>query len=226
MQPIGYELLLLTMQYKKQVGVFSCDEPAVYSSKVVTLAPGLQTGVVDSDLKCQIGGVFMTALNTDIFLAVWKKVIDDGRYIFHSWTVKVDPDCVFFPQRLKQHLQKHPEQTPNGVYVNNCKYGLHGPIEVFSRNAIKTWARGRQKCIDHYNRKCKGPCPWGEDQFIDLCLWKVLKVNRANDSTILMEDHCDPPEGWDSCKNRSFVAFHPFKTVNGFKDCLNNYVHR
>eukprot|EP00418_Pyrodinium_bahamense_P023852 CAMPEP_0179131874 /NCGR_PEP_ID=MMETSP0796-20121207/62660_1 /TAXON_ID=73915 /ORGANISM="Pyrodinium bahamense, Strain pbaha01" /LENGTH=560 /DNA_ID=CAMNT_0020830809 /DNA_START=124 /DNA_END=1807 /DNA_ORIENTATION=+ len=222
MQPVGYELLLLQLQWKKKAGIFECDEPAILSSRVVDVAPGLKTRVVDSDLKCTYGGEFMTALNTDIFMAVWKKVIEDGRYSFHAWTIKVDPDCVFFPIRLKEKLKKHPENSPAGVYLNNCKYGLHGPIEIFSKNAVRTWDKGRQRCVDHFNKQCNGPCAWGEDLFIDQCLWKVLNVRRDNDSSILTEDHCDPKPGWNECKDRSYVAFHPFKTVDGFKQCLNN----
>mmetsp|Transcript_80508 Transcript_80508/g.186932 ORF Transcript_80508/g.186932 Transcript_80508/m.186932 type:complete len:549 (+) Transcript_80508:17-1663(+) len=223
MQPIGYEVALVKLLWSLKAGLFECDEPKIYSSRMIEVAPGLKTGVVDSDLKCKYGGKFYTALNTDIFIAVWKKVVADGRYAHHSWTIKVDPDCVFFPVRLKQHLRQYDEHLVDGVYVNNCKFGLHGPIEIFSKKAVDSWHSGRAHCVAHYNKQCHGPCAWGEDLFIDQCLWKVLKVKRVNDSTILTEDHCAPAPGWDECKDRSYLAFHPFKTVEGYKKCLHNY---
>merc|ERR1711933_467150 len=127
MQPSGYEKVLLQMQYQERTTIFSCDEHAVYSSKVLEVDVGLRTRAIDSDLRCREGGDSGTALNTGIFIALWKKVIGDGRFRFHDWTVKVDPDAVFFPERLRPHLLGRVEGE-DGTYINNCKYGLHGPI--------------------------------------------------------------------------------------------------
>ena len=42
-----------------KVNIFACDEWAVYSSRKVDVVPGfLQSAVVDSDLKCDVGGEF------------------------------------------------------------------------------------------------------------------------------------------------------------------------
>jgi len=71
------------MQHDEHLSIFACEEAAVYSNRVIQIASGVFTQVIDSDLKCTIGGEFNTALNTEIFLAVWKKLITDGRYKFH-----------------------------------------------------------------------------------------------------------------------------------------------
>ena len=43
------------------MNIFACDEWAVYSSRKVDVVPGfLQSAVVDSDLKCDMGGEFGT----------------------------------------------------------------------------------------------------------------------------------------------------------------------
>ena len=43
----------------REVNIFACDEWAVYSSRKVDVVPGfLQSAVVDSDLKCDVGGEF------------------------------------------------------------------------------------------------------------------------------------------------------------------------
>ena len=45
-----------------QVNIFACDEWAVYSSRKVDVVPRfLQSAVVDSDLKCDMGGEFGTS---------------------------------------------------------------------------------------------------------------------------------------------------------------------
>jgi len=221
MQPTGYELELVAMQFRERVSIFDCDEYAVYSSKVVEIAPGLKTGAVNSNLKCKYGGEFLTALNTEIFFRVWDKVFEDGRFMMHQWTVKADADCVFLPDRLRMDLQHHIE-GPNGVYVNNCKMGLHGPLEVFSRTAVQKWAEGRDRCVQHFTRLCSGPCLWGEDMFIDQCLWHVLDVSREDDWSLLVEDHCDPPKDWKNCLDQTKAAFHPFKNMTDWRHCMHN----
>jgi len=153
---------------------------------------------------------------------VWTKVVFDGEFRFHGWTVKVDADSVFFPQRLKSLLAYQKEPLDGGVYLNNCKYGLHGPLEVFSRRAVQAWALGSAECVRHFTRVCSGDCFWGEDLFVDQCLWKVLKIQRTDEFKQLMEDHCDAPDDWRQCKYPDYVAFHPFKTLGSWTDCLAN----
>jgi len=50
-------------------------------------------------------------LNTLVFIKAWQLVKWDGRYQKHDWTVKVDPDAVFFPERLRTVVRQH---TPRG----------------------------------------------------------------------------------------------------------------
>jgi len=221
MQPTGQEPRLIKMQYHHKASIFGCEEYALYSNRVMDVAPGLQTYVVNSSLKCELGGEFRTALNLDIFLAVWAKVIEVGRYALHDWTVKVDPDCVFFPSRLHASLASR-QGGNQAVYINNCRFGMHGPLEVFSRKAVQVWSEGTQRCQDHFTKLCSGDCYWGEDLFVDQCLMKVLKIERLNDYNLLAEDHCDPEDGWDTCSDQSKTAFHPFKTGEDYLGCLNN----
>jgi len=219
-QPEGYEKGLIAMQYQERASIFECDEYGVYSNRKMQVAPGVLTSVVNSTLKCPMGGEFGTALNTGIFLAVWAKVIADGRFLYHDWTVKVDPDAVFFPNRLRLIIQEH-EEEDRGVYLNNCQFGLHGPLEVFSRNAVKTWAVGAGDCVKYFWKLCTGPCGWGEDMFIDQCLQRKLQVRRDDDFRQLFEDHCSPPKNWDTCENATVAAFHPYKDEKGWKKCLS-----
>mmetsp|Transcript_31749 Transcript_31749/g.83269 ORF Transcript_31749/g.83269 Transcript_31749/m.83269 type:complete len:434 (+) Transcript_31749:84-1385(+) len=219
--PGSYEIKLLRYQQRESVSIFACDGYSIYSNEQIDV-DGVNTSIVDSDLKCEKGGEFGTALNLKIFLAVWTAVLRDAEFQFHGWTVKVDPDTVFFPRRLLGLLSNHHEPSGSGLYLNNCKYGLHGPMEVLSRKAVHAWAMGASDCVDHFAKVCSGDCYWGEDMFIDQCLSKVLHIRRENEFKLLTEDHCDAPPNWRWCRDRVQAAFHPFKTLEGWKGCMVN----
>merc|ERR1719367_1951021 len=99
---------------------------------------------------------------------------------------------------------------------------MHGPLEVFSQTAVTTWFDGIKKCVAHFEKQCGGDCYWGEDLFVDQCLWHVLGAQRENDYRLLVEDHCEPPKDWDNCLDSTRVAFHPFKTEKGYFECFDN----
>jgi len=220
--PDSYEPALLRFQHAERASIFACEGHAVYSNRPIDVAPEIKTSLVDTNLTCNKGGEFGTALNLKIFLAVWTAVLRDGEFKFHGWTVKVDPDTVFFPRRLLGLLSNHHEPNGSGLYLNNCKYGLHGPMEVLSRKAVHAWAMGASDCVNHFTKVCSGDCFWGEDMFIDQCLSKVLHVRRENEFGLLIEDHCDTLPNWRWCRDRVQVAFHPFKTLEGWKGCMVN----
>merc|ERR1719446_347023 len=98
---------------------------------------------MNGSLKAKIGGKFHTALNTPVFQHYWSHLIKDGRAFKHDWTIKVDPDCVFFPDRLTEMLKNTygaKGQPDHAVWLNNCQLGLHGPIEVFNAKALRVYA--------------------------------------------------------------------------------------
>lgn len=222
MRPGSGEEALLSLQYDRGWSIFGCEDVAVYSNQVIAIGAGshFYTSMVNHSLDCQVGGDFGTALNTDIFMAVWDEVFRGGRYLLRDWTVKADPDTVFLPTRLRVELVRHPE-TPEGAYLDNCKYGLHGPAEVLSQNAVQAFAGGKQQCVDRLTQLCSGPCPFGEDMFLDKCLGALLGVRRDRAFTIMSEEHCDSPE-WSTCADAAAVAFHPFKTPDSYEACVRN----
>jgi len=225
MQPAGYERSMLRWQHDHKASIFACDGYAVYSNESLSVAPGVVSSVVDSNLKCNFGGDSGTALNAWIFIAVWKKIVDDGAYRNFDWVVKVDPDAVFFPDRLGLLLRGQPKVG----YLLNCKYGLHGPIEVFSTNAVnalaadygRSWDKKAPKtCVEGLKSKSG---LWGEDMFLDQCFQKILKVTpRTLQPTLMCEDHCECP-AWYWCQNGTDrVSFHPFKTPYSYAVCMAN----
>jgi len=133
--PGSYEQQLLAWQYAHRTSLFACDASSVYSNKSLEVADGLITHVNNS-LHCEKGGEFGTALNTDIFMSVWRRVIMDSTFANYSWTVKVDPDAVFVVHRLRDSLDKLKDNS-SGVYLNNC----NGPA----------WAPGGLLTAGHFS---------------------------------------------------------------------------
>jgi len=281
MMPFGYEPSLLATQRMRGIGIFSCDEATVFSNltQLVTGEPSpVPIQLVEGSLAVAYGGRWGTALNTGVFNRLWTEVIRQGRYRHHDWVVKVDPDAVFFPERLRQMLAlstpmkrvhthgKEPDQFKCGVcqakdkpgttcfahvrdlqrqgntcsksleiaaravaadgcdctcddfacdlpdeamYLNNCKWGLHGPIEVFSRRAVAMYVAGLPKCVELLSN------PWGEDKFMDQCMIK-LGVKRVDEFHLLSETACGEQPA--PC-GTSDVAFHPFKSIPSYVAC-------
>jgi len=223
-QAQGYEPRMLAMEHGLGTSIFACEEFSIYSSAVFQIVEGVYTEQVNSDLKCEFHEI---AWNTNIFIAVWAKVIADGTFRARDWTVKVDADATFLPDRLRAALQDH----PNAGYISNCHFGLHGPIEVFSRRAVEALAAdyGRsvggsrpETCVQRMPEAITGRAQWGEDMFVDKCLTEVLGVTGELDSRIMCEAHCDCPN-WYWCANgTSRVTYHPFKREDMYRQCLAN----
>jgi len=239
--PFTKEQELLIMQYRYGIGIFACDTNAIYSSQAMELAPGVLTRRVSSTLMGELGGSYMTVLNLGAFMMVWKQVLRDGEYLHHDWILKADPDTVLLVNRLRPILESYGSQMGrSGIYLNNCKDGLHGPLEVFSRGAVMSLANSSETCAEkldggtqctkdcdkfwdlNYKEQCNGPCTlwWGEDIWSDQCLFQFTDAKRVFEPRLLLEAHCDPKSGWRNCDDANVVAFHPFKIPEEYRTCL------
>lgn len=221
--PNSTEPALLNWQSQHSAGIFACDKTTVYSNRIMPVG-NTMTHMVDSDLKCKYGGDSQSALNSWIFIAVWKAVVKDGYFRTYDWTVKADPDAVFLPHRLKTVLASH----TGAPYVNNCQYGMHGPIEVLGRIAM-------EKLEESYQESADGRAPkrcveglhfgqWGEDMFLDQCLSKIYGLKAPIENRLMCEDHCDCSDFYwcSASKYPDRVSFHPFKTVDAYSNCIAN----
>jgi len=218
--PYSYEVDLTVMQHKNYYSIFACELWKIYSSQRLQLAPGLKTHLINTSQVAEAAGQWGTALNTGAFVAYWRALVQDGDYLKARWLVKVDPDTVWFPQRLIPILVEQ-EQTKSleapGIYLNNCKTGLHGPIEVVSQTAFSTLAEVSSKCFWAMNDW--GNWQWGEDMWFDQCMLTVGHAHRTYVQKLLAEDHCTNWPGWRSCAAKDIVAFHPFKQADAYVAC-------
>jgi len=216
-QPKGEEIALVKILLRKGLSIFKCDEYEVFSDGDNTLSPGppVRVGTTDvGNVHCDYGGVWHLALNSKVFIKVWDKIFEEKKYECCDWTVKVDPDAVFLPNRLRTMVTSKGAEA--SVYLNNCDQGLHGPIEIISRGGMKVFDAGVGECKDKLSYEF---WQWGEDVFLRHCLG-LLKVNRVDNFKLLSEDRCmyenPAKEGCYSGK----VAFHPFKDPNNYMQCL------
>jgi hypothetical protein len=210
---------LLTMQLANRISIFACDEYAVYSNPVMNIG-NIKSKLLDTDLHVPKCGKYKTICNTPVFQKMWQQLTQDGQFLRHGWTVKADPDAVFLPERLRavvRGLDSELLQSHKGIFLNNCKLGLHGPLEVISRRALEVFAASMD------NVKC-GYAPQ-EDVYLQVCMQNLGVKQIDKFDQLLAEQECardgwhqDPD--WRKCES-SKAAFHPFKDPDEYQQCLN-----
>jgi len=224
--PLGWmEEKLVKQQLERGIGIFSCNEWAVMSDISVTLnrwgahgfprIPGGKPGSVDMPTWA-IGstnvqkGVESNPLNSVVFKTAWNALRSSRKLESHDWVVKVDPDAVWFPNRLRTHLKVVVDNgAADSLYLKNCVrfQTMQGPIEVMSTRAATT--------LQNNIKQCGGLWGTGEDQFLMNCLHQ-LGVSARMEETLLNDKYCD---GYNDCHNAWKVAFHPFKETERFMRC-------
>eukprot|EP00929_Paragymnodinium_shiwhaense_P121536 TRINITY_DN93812_c0_g1_i1.p1 TRINITY_DN93812_c0_g1~~TRINITY_DN93812_c0_g1_i1.p1 ORF type:complete len:619 (-),score=131.20 TRINITY_DN93812_c0_g1_i1:156-2012(-) len=212
MMPWGSELALMKMQWEGKRSIFGCDGYDVYSNVVVNLG-GFHTKIVYTEMHAEYGMIFgaWSASNTPIFQQFWKQLITDGRYKKYDWTVKLDPDCVFFPDRLHDLIwADHSKEAAlkTGILMNNCRYNFHGPIEVLSKHALDVYGNVSEGCT-YYAQ---------EDMYLFECLKNAGVTVVDEFDRLLAENHCDTAT-WHDC-TLPRVAFHPFKKPDEYEACI------
>lgn len=236
----SFEKELLSQQREKKVSIFACDSQAVYSDVAVSLGGGVTTIKVDD-----VDGDFHFAkrkssgawVNTGMFQQVWKAIGQAGTYSSYDWTVKVDPDAVFFPAKLiwRIHLLPIP---PAGGFLQNCEgvdYGFFGNLEVFSKTAFSTLVANVDRCktsvVSNWKQGVKGGKygPMGEDLFAELCLRKN-GVSEIEAFDITKDGACEAKRPGDQKKNKKWKAdcsaaatpaIHPFKKTKEYFECMD-----
>lgn len=204
------------MQLSKGASIFACEDWAVYSDKQVWLSPGppvrLDATVLNTSLVARTG-VVEHILNVEIFMTAFEQVRRDARFKLHDFIVKVDPDAVFIPHRLKSHLRLAAPERDSTLYLTNCKasFEFYGALEVFSRKALETYFKGQSTCKENLPWK-----EWGEDMWMRKCL-DFLKVPHKDDFGLLSDAYCGVEPS--PCTSGA-VAFHPFKAPETYMHCL------
>mmetsp|Transcript_11366 Transcript_11366/g.21465 ORF Transcript_11366/g.21465 Transcript_11366/m.21465 type:complete len:472 (-) Transcript_11366:86-1501(-) len=213
--PWTNEVELLLLAEKLKAGFLQCDASEVFSDRKMHIG-SMESIVVDVDLHCNVNKYTLTVENTPIFKKVWRKVLDTGTWKHYEWTIKVDLDAMFLPDRLRPLLNdpwvKGHAQTATGLWLNNCWRGLHGPIEVVSRRAMEVWDERWPQCDAVAYKHPQ------EDVYLRVCM-ETIGVWRHDAWSLLAEDHCDRPD-YQLCAG-NWIAYHPFKEVEEWQGCYN-----
>lgn len=175
--------------------IFACEASRVYESE----PQGTYT--IDD-------GQTFTA-NIGVFLKIWQQVFDEQVYKSHDWTVKVDPDAVWMPQRLRDRLLVLHTKIDEVLYIKNTymSFGFLGPIEIMSQGAVErlSYVAANSCMVDG----------GGEDGWLMACM-DSNGISSGEDRNIL-NSHCLVEE----CGDSSFVAFHYFKDPDSWNACYD-----
>lgn len=200
--PNTTEEKLMQLAQKNRASIFSCNSSMVHHA---WRSDDLWSEDSESPL-----------INTDVFLDAWEAVRRDGQYAEHDWTVKVDPDCVFFADRLRSHLRALRPPPGAALYVKNNDMerglgnnGFLGAIEVFSTSAMETYFANSDGCQRTLGVNC------GEDNFFKKCM-DALDVGFMTDPTIFA-----PEDNLQACQKNERVAFHPIKEAQEWQCCVD-----
>lgn len=214
----SFELSLARQQHLRRLSVFACDESLVFSdgkepqelgrddnnltvrTVVVTTSTGRHREPDDN--KTDLWP------STQDFLEVWSYLQQDGRIFNHDWTAKVDPDAVFFPDRLRNQLKAHTDLPDRSVYAANCDApnppGLYSPLEAFSRGALRTFF--------HDGHDCQANLPewgWAEDNFMSHCM-DMLGVGRVYADNMLSDKRC----AYSPCSDGMKAAYYNYSDAS------------
>lgn len=198
--PNSSEVTLMEVAKKNKASIFACEGHAIHYSWKSNSA-GWDTGT-------------STLVNTDVFVKVWDQIREDGRYLSYDWSVKVDADCVFAPDRLRSHIQQLRPPAYQAIYLKNNgmdpglgNNGFLGAIEIFSKRAVQVYFDNANGCSKYFGMGC------GEDGFFKGCM-DALGIGFMKDVEIFFPDH-----GAGACRQGQRVAFHPLKDPSKWQHC-------
>jgi len=233
----SYELELLSQQFERKVSIFACEAYEVYSDAAASLGGDFVTKKV-TDVKGDWHFAKRKStgawVNTGLFIQVWKAIGDTNAHAGMDWVVKVDPDAVFVPERLRNRIQWMP-RTTSGVMLQNCQYvdyGFFGNLEVLSPKAFGVLVGSLDTCYTELDWKVgikDGKYgPMGEDLFAEICMSKN-GVHKVEAFDITTDGACEAKRPTDQKKDKKWhsdcnvktPAMHPYKKPTDYFECLD-----
>eukprot|EP00930_Biecheleria_cincta_P029486 TRINITY_DN20511_c0_g1_i1.p1 TRINITY_DN20511_c0_g1~~TRINITY_DN20511_c0_g1_i1.p1 ORF type:complete len:513 (+),score=77.36 TRINITY_DN20511_c0_g1_i1:29-1567(+) len=219
MMPNTNDTKLVELMEYLQGGIFGCDEATVYSSYVMQLGNIWTRELERTDLVAPRNPTDNLMMTTMIYRNLWRQMMDEGRWRYHDWAIKVDCDAVFFPFRLKYILTDpyvaKTAKNGTGLMLNNCNSGFQGSIEVLSQTAVRTFHESWLLCGAH---------PAQEAAYFDACI-KFLNVQSLDTNTLLATPYCsNPVTDSNNCSAGNFVAFAPKTAPDAWQACWRQVV--
>jgi len=200
--PATYEDGLVAAMKEKGQGIFGCDEHAVYYG---AYAPEGQS-------------IWFLGIAKP-FPLMWGEVKEGGKYKNYDWTVKAEPDVVFLPGRLRQHLQQLSAPSDPGVYIKTsyAPPGLLMALQIYSKGAMEKYVKNHDDCA-------KNLLTQSETEYMMICM-ESAGIKPIIAPMVLLDQTTSAkiPTNADSnlCADIRWAAYHPFQAETTFKDCLN-----
>eukprot|EP00747_Dinoflagellata_sp_TGD_P130709 gnl/TRDRNA2_/TRDRNA2_174865_c0_seq2.p1 gnl/TRDRNA2_/TRDRNA2_174865_c0~~gnl/TRDRNA2_/TRDRNA2_174865_c0_seq2.p1 ORF type:complete len:346 (-),score=16.21 gnl/TRDRNA2_/TRDRNA2_174865_c0_seq2:34-1017(-) len=164
------------------------------------------------------------AMNTHIFLQIYRAIFRENVYRNHDWIVKLDLDTAASFHRVKQVLSMHPKHETILLANNGAACDeMIGPIMAFSRWAAEAYANNVTACETQVDYR-----KWGEDHYLGECL-DLLGVKAHPEPGLLLDVQKDH-DIWSrkvmkdqiSCGDvRRHAAYHPIKNHTALEVMLN-----
>jgi len=219
---IDTEVALMRATYSRNAGLFNCDGWRVFSNEVVPLdnEGKVMTSSIPGPMSQKVAIPNMESeqmlANTGVFFRAWDKVLQKRLFDGYDWTIKLDPDAVFFPERLRKHLKVGWYKPKYNMYFKNCQRwnSMQGPLEIYSHTAMTTFTQRIGEC-----KQAIDCSKIGEDIFMQKCT-QQLGVEGKAEWTMLNDRYCNPCPNCP-CSNGWTVAFHPFKSIQAYAQCEN-----
>lgn len=196
------------------VGVFGCDDYALYSSSAGKLGDA-DVRVLDVD-PLALTSPSRPASAGAVFVALWKAVVADGAFRAQGWTVRSDPDCLLLPERLRGVIRARALAGASGsasprASLVACPDLPWAPLEVLSSAAVEAVERCGMAC---------GPGGVGRLGGLEVSLAAAQVVAERRDD-LLGAGGCagaDKPDAY-RCSGRE-AAFYPQGSAALLQDCL------
>lgn len=155
-----------------------------------------------------------SASNTNVFMQAWNHVWQAGLYQKYDWTLKVDPDTLLIPDRMRMLLQGRTEKVAliDGNMKKSCPMdnGMGGIMALTSGmvDAMKKLHVGGDHLEDYVTREDGLVTAYCEH--IDGC--QKLEEPNFKRNGMVTENACR-----DSWK----AAFHKFNSNSFMRNCLD-----
>lgn len=203
----GPEAELVKLAFDTQASIFACNKWTVFSDNWKVLGvPAKNIGSLQVPM-----GAWGSVSNGPVFARAWQKLMGEWLYKDFDWTVKADPDCVWFPDRLRARLSWRHSWDLVAVRQNQILGGgelFLGPIEVFSRATVQKFSDTAHVCDwDHT----------GEDGWIHGCMRSLIGDQSVQPEQFLLNECATDNVG--CCHDGAYVAFHAFKSAQTFSAC-------
>lgn len=148
-----------------------------------------------------------SAENTPVFKQAWQVIFREGMWKQYDWVVKVDPDTVLFPDRLRMIVQGRNPQDKMAFFDGGemCPTGMGG-LAVLSRGVVEV--------IAAYSFYFLELPVWKEDGLLVAIAKDFLHVPIINEPNLVV----NPAIG--GCHLHWKAAYHPHKDVPNMLECL------